>query len=251
MTKDKTKNKKLEKKESNERKLMIEAKNGNSKALEELILKNDKLIWSIIRRFLYRGYEKEDLYQIGVIGFIKAIKRFDMKYEYKLSTFAVPYIMGEIKKFFRDDGIIKVSRSIKELKLKINEIQKIYLNKTGKNIDTKKLSKILKTSEENIYIALESSKSLKSINDEAFEDGNDEKSSRILVSKVDEQSKIIDKISLNNIIENLNLRDKKIIKLRYYNGKTQSEVAKIIGVSQVQISRIERRILKEMREKMA
>lgn len=115
--------------ETDERYLMKEVQSGNIEALEELVKNNNGLIWSIVRRFLGRGYEREDLYQIGCIGFIKSVKRFDMNLDYKLSTFAVPYIVGEIKKFIRDDGMIKVSRSIKELGIKIKEIEQEYLKK--------------------------------------------------------------------------------------------------------------------------
>lgn len=183
---------------------------GNKKSLERLTEQNTGLIWSIVKKFLNRGYEKEDLYQIGSIGFIKAVKKFDINLGYKLSTIAVPYIMGEIKKFIRDDGIIKISRNIKELGVKVQ---------------------------------------VNSINEEIFENGREEKIEQ-LSSKVDEQSKIIDKISLERSIEKLGKRDKRIIKLRYFNCKTQSEVAKMLGISQVQVSRIEKRILNNMKEEM-
>ncbi len=183
---------------------------GNKKSLERLTEQNTGLIWSIVKKFLNRGYEKEDLYQIGSIGFIKAVKKFDINLGYKLSTIAVPYIMGEIKKFIRDDGIIKISRNIKELGVKVQ---------------------------------------VNSINEEIFENGREEKIEQ-LSSKVDEQSKIIDKISLERSIEKLGKRDKRIIKLRYFNCKTQSEVAKMLGISQVQVSRIEKRILNDMKEEM-
>lgn len=168
------------------------------------------LIWSIVKKFLNRGYDKEDLYQIGSIGFIKAVKRFNLNLGYKLSTFAVPYIMGEIKKFLRDDGIIKISRNIKELGIKIR---------------------------------------IDSINSEIFENGNKEKLEQIS-NKIDEQSKIVERLSLENMIKSLDNRDKKIIDLRYFKCKTQSEVAKILGISQVQVSRIERKILDNMKEEM-
>lgn len=163
-----------------------------------------------MKKFLNRGYDKEDLYQIGSIGFIKAVKRFNLNLGYKLSTFAVPYIMGEIKKFLRDDGIIKISRNIKGLGIKIR---------------------------------------IDSINSEIFENGNKEKLEQIS-NKVDEQSKIVERLSLENMIKSLDNRDKKIIDLRYFKCKTQSEVAKILGISQVQVSRIERKILDNMKEEM-
>ena len=235
--------------ENNEKILIENVHSGNMKSLEELISKNNGLIWSIVRRFLGRGYEKEDLYQIGCIGFIKSVKRFDTSFGYKLSTFAVPYIMGEIKKFFRDDGMIKVSRSIKELGAKIKEIQEEYLKSTGNIITIKELSETLDVAEDDIFIAIDATKQIESINEEIFDNDSKEKLEKIVV-KIDEQSKIVDKLTINDMIEKLNNREKIIIKLRYFNEKTQTQVAKILGISQVQVSRIEKKILESMKEKM-
>lgn len=187
----------------NDNTLLEEAASGNSEKMEILINQNLGLIWGIVKRFIGKGYETEDLYQIACMGFIKAVKRFDKSYKVKLSTYAVPYVLGEIKKFIRDDGIIKVSRSIKELGFKVL---------------------------------------MESIND-----GNNE---RKIFSEFDEQSKIVDKIAIEELVENLNMRDRKIIKLRFYGEKTQMQVAEILGISQVQVSRIEKRILKDMKEKL-
>lgn len=150
---------------------IISAKNGDKNKLSELIEKNSGLIWSIVKRFLGRGYESEDLYQIGAIGLIKSIKRFDESYDVKLSTFAVPYILGEIKRFIRDDGMIKVSRSIKELASKIRDIQE----KSDENLTIGKMAKLLKVSEEDINLALESMSLVESIDENVYEDGNKEK----------------------------------------------------------------------------
>lgn len=187
----------------NDNTLLEEAASGNSEKMEILINQNLGLIWAIVKKFIGKGYETEDLYQIACMGFIKAIKRFDKSYKVKLSTYAVPYVLGEIKKFIRDDGIIKVSRSVKELGFKVL---------------------------------------MESIND-----GNNE---RRIFSEFDEQSKIVDKITIEELVENLNMRDRKIIKLRFYGEKTQMQVAEILGISQVQVSRIEKRILKDMKEKL-
>ena len=222
---------------------------GNSKALEKMIELNNGLIWSIAKRFTGRGYELEDLYQIGCIGMIKSIKKFDFKFGVKFSTYAVPYILGEIKKFIRDDGIIKVSRSIKELGIKIKEIEKEYVLKKGESISVKKLSDLLKVPEVDIVSAIEASKQVESINEEVYEDGKSTKIDKI-VSNRDEQGKIIDKIVLNEMVNSLKERDKKIIVLRFYKEKTQTQVAKILGISQVQVSRIEKRILKDLKNKL-
>ena len=229
--------------------LIRNVQSGNNNALAELIEKNNGLIWSIVKRFLGRGYEKDDLYQIGCIGFIKSVKKFNLEFGYKLSTFAVPYIMGEIKKFFRDDGIIKVSRSIKELGVKVKEIKEEYLRKTGNVITIEKISEILNVSEEDIFIAIDAAKQVESINEEVFNNEKKEKLEKIGV-KVDEQSKIVDKLTVNDMVEKLGGREKTIIKLRYFNEKTQTQVAKILGISQVQVSRIERKVLENMKEKM-
>jgi RNA polymerase sporulation-specific sigma factor len=234
-----------------ERYLMKEVQFGNCKALEELIKQNNGLIWSIVRRFYGRGYEMEDLYQIGCIGFIKSVKRFDMKYDYKMSTFAVPYIMGEIKKFIRDDGMIKVSRTIKELSLKLKDLEQEYMKQTGNSFSVSELAKMLNESEENICLALDAGRQIESINEDVYENGKEEKISRVIGKNQDEQNSIIDRLVINDMVENLNLRDKTLIKLRYFKEKTQSQVAKILGISQVQVSRIEKKILEDMREKIA
>ena len=222
---------------------------GNPKTLEKMIKLNNGLIWSIAKRFTGRGYELEDLYQIGCIGMIKSIKKFDFKFGVKFSTYAVPYILGEIKKFLRDDGLIKVSRSIKELGIKIKEIEKEYILKKGESISIKKLSEILKVPEVDIVSAIEASKQIESINEEIYEDGKSTKLDKI-VSNRDEQGKIIDKIIVNEMVNSLKERDKKIIVLRFYKEKTQMQVAKILGISQVQVSRIEKRILKDLKNKL-
>ncbi|MGN1299174.1 MAG: sigma-70 family RNA polymerase sigma factor [Candidatus Scatovivens sp.] len=227
--------------------LIIKAKNGDRQALEEIINSNTGLVWSIVKRFSGRGYEVEDLYQIGCIGFIKAIQRFDTTLDYKISTFAVPYILGEIKRFLRDDGMIKVSRSIKGLSFKIKEIENDYLSKTGTSITINKLSELLDVTEEEIYLAMDSAKQVESINDEAFMDSGKEKIETIIVDE-NIQDKIVDKITLKQLIEKLNFREKEIINLRYFKDKTQMQVAKILGISQVQVSRIEKKILNNMKE---
>lgn len=222
---------------------------GNSAALEGMIELNNGLIWSIAKRFVGRGYELEDLYQIGCIGMIKSIRKFNFKFGVKFSTYAVPYILGEIKKFIRDDGIIKVSRSTKELGIKIREIEKKYVLEKGESISIKNLSELLNVPEVDIVSAIEASKQVESINEEVYEDGSCTKIDKI-VNNRDEQGKIIDKIVLNEMVNSLKERDKKIIILRFYKEKTQTQVAKILGISQVQVSRIEKRILKEFRNKL-
>jgi RNA polymerase sporulation-specific sigma factor len=229
--------------------MLKEAKGGSSIALGKIIELNNGLIWSIVKRFVGRGYDLEDLYQIGCIGMIKCVRKFDFNYNVKFSTYAVPYILGEIKKFLRDDGIIKVSRNIKDLAMKIKEIEKDVALNSGNILTIKELSELLDVSEDEICIAMDSSKKVRSINEDLYNDGNGEQIERI-ESDIDEQGKIIDKIAIKSMIEKLNKRDKKIILLRFYNEKTQMQVAKILGISQVQVSRIEKRILKDFRKKL-
>ena len=229
---------------------IIKAQNGNEDIMEQLIEKNKGLIWSIIRRFKDRGVETDDLYQIGVLGFIKSIKKFDTTFDVKLSTYAVPYIMGEVKRHIRDDGPIKISRSIKDLGKKAMEIQREHLRKTGQDISIVEVAKKLRVSKEEIAFALDSFNPVESI----YNSTSDQEDGPTLIdtisSNIDEQSEIVNKLSLEQLIENLNGEEKQIIMLRYYKGRTQSEVAKILKTSQVQISRIEKRILEKMKVKL-
>ena len=229
---------------------IIEAQNGNEEELENLVKCNSGLVWSIVRRFKDRGHELEDLYQIGCIGFIKSIKRFNTQYEVKLSTYAVPYILGEIKRFIRDDGSIKVSRSTKELMVKIREIQKRHLNEKGEEINIKEIAKELKVDKEEIAFALASTRPIESINEEIYEENGKTKLIDQISSGKDEETTIVNNLVLKNLINALNERERKIILLRYFKEQTQSQVAKILGVTQVQVSRVEKKILSEMRAKI-
>ena len=238
----------------NDMKIIEKAQNGSKEDMTQLLEANNGLIWSIVRRFSGRGYEIEDLYQIGSIGFIKAIQRFDTSFEVRLSTYAVPYILGEIKRFIRDDGPIKVSRSIKELNIKIIELQKEYFNKHGIDITLEEISKELKISKEEITMALDSTRPVDSIENAKFTDNKTDKTISILEqlsTGKDEQSEITNKIAIKNLISELDNKEKEIIMLRYYKQKTQMQVSKIMGITQVQVSRIERKILDNMRRKLS
>ena len=228
---------------------IIEAQNGKQSAMEKLINVNNGLIWSIVRRFKDRGYELEDLYQVAVIGFIKSIKKFDTNFEVKLSTYAVPYILGEIKRYIQTNGSIKISRTIKELQYKIVEQQKEALKK-GREISIEELAKELNVSKEEIIVALESNVTINSIYDS---DSNKEDGLNILdtlSTGIDEQTILTNKIAITELIKNLKEKEKQVILLRYFRGKTQTEVGKIMGVNQVQISRIEKKVLELMKRKL-
>lgn len=224
---------------------ILEAQSGNQEMLNDIVENNSRLIWSIVKRFKNNKYETDDLFQIGAIGLVKSIKRFDNQYNVKLSTFAVPYIIGEIKRYLRDDGMVKVSRSLKELNIKIEMLRKQY-EKLGKELSINEIEKELKESKENILLALEANKEIKSI-DEEFEDSNE----NILFNKVKVESyeeDTIKKIILKQELEKLDEKERNIIILRYFYNKTQSQIASQYGITQVQVSRIEKRVLLKMRE---
>ena len=181
---------------------ILKAQSGNKEIMTKLVTENSNLIWSIVTRFKDRGYEIEDLYQIGCIGFIKSIKRFDTNYEVKLSTYAVPYILGEIKRFIRDDGPVKVSRSIKELSYKIKLIQSEYITKKGRDIQIEELAKLLKVSKEDIVIAMDSNNTVESI-DRKVNDSDDLTIMDKLKSNVDQEKDIVNKITIKTLIEGL------------------------------------------------
>lgn len=228
------------------------AQDGDKFEMDKLIRDNNGLIWSIVKRFMNRGYEVEDLYQIGCIGFIKSIKRFDTNFEVKLSTYSVPYILGEIKRFIRDDGTIKVSRSIKELNTKINELKRQYLL-NGKEITLEQICKELKIQKEDAIIAMESTNAVESMDAAANAENKDGKKMTIfdkLSTGKNEEELITNKMVINQLLNELKDRDKEIILLRFFKEKTQTEVANILGISQVQVSRIERKILNEMKAKL-
>ena len=210
------------------------------------------LIWSIVKRFNGRGYELEDLYQICCIGFIKSIKRFDTSFDVRLSTYSVPYMIGEVKRFIRDDGTIKVSRSIKELNTKIHEIQKHYIVKYGREVTLEELTKELKISKEELAFAMDALNPVESL-EKTISNKNDD-TDISLIDKIstgkNEEEIITNKIVVKELIDGLETREREVIMLRFYKEKTQSQVAKILGITQVQVSRIERKILSSMKSKL-
>ena len=219
------------------------AQAGDKDAMTKLINNNQGLIWNIVKRFTGRNFETEDLYQIGCIGFIKSIKRFDTSYEVQLSTYAVPYILGEIKRHIRDDGMVKVSRSTKELGVRIKNIQNEYLKKNKKEISIIELAKQLKVDKEEIIFAIDAGKQVISI---FQEEQNDNEDKNELISKLpaseNQEINIINSMALKQVIDNLNTKEKQIIFLHYFKDKTQSEIGKMLGISQVQVSRIEKKV---------
>ena len=187
---------------------------------------------------------------MGCVGFIKSIKRFDTSFEVKLSTYTVPYILGEIKRYIRDDGTVKISRSIKELQVKIKQLQEKYRVENGDEMSIEQISKELSLDKEDIIVALEACKPIESIDNVYHQSKKGEKGIRLIdkiATEKDEQELLTNKIAIRELIKDLPKEDKEIIMLRYYKQKTQTEVAKIIGITQVQVSRTERKILQKMR----
>lgn len=233
-----------------ETKKMIElAQNGDKSAKEKLISENTGLIRSIVKRFSNRGYELEDLFQIGAIGLLKCIDKFDISYDVKFSTYAVPMIVGEIKRFLRDDGLIKISRPIKEISIKIKYAQENFFKRTGKLPTLNDLSQELQIKQEELLIAMDSKRTIESIY-KTINQADGSVSYLIDKIKCDDQnnSHIIDKITVNDIINKLDNAEKEIITQRYFYDKTQAQVAKKLNISQVQVSRLEKKILMKMRK---
>ena len=227
------------------------AKTGEEKAKETLIEHNVSLVKCIVKRYLGKGVDYDDLFQIACMGFLKAIMGFDEKFGVKFSTYAVPMIAGEIKRFMRDDGSVKVSRAMKQTAKDINAFIEDYLLKTGKQPSIAEIAENFGLDEAETVFVMGSSKMPLSLYGGAeYKDGKEKELIETLASK-DDQDEWLDKMLLRGAIEALSERDRKIIILRYFRDMTQSEVAKKIGVSQVQVSRIENKIIKEFREKLS
>lgn len=230
--------------------LIKRSKQGDKEARNQVVTENIGLVWSIVRRFANRGHELDDLFQIGSIGLIKAIDKFDTSFEVKFSTYAVPMITGEIKRFLRDDGMIKVSRSLKETAYKAKIASDKLGNFLGREPTIEEISKELSVPIEDIVMALESGAEVESLYKTIYQgDGN----AIYLIDKLeenkDENQSMIDRIALKEILDTLEEKDRDLIKLRYFYDKTQTDIAKELGISQVQVSRLEKKILKKMRER--
>lgn len=233
---------------------IAKAQSGDEEAMASLVKNNLGLVYNIAKRFSGRGYELEDLNQIGALGLIKSIKKFDTSFDVQLSTYSVPFIMGEIKRYIRDDGKIKVSRSIKELGAKINQIQKEYYLKNGQDIKIEQIADVLKVTKEDIALAIDANSSaiVTSINEPVYSKDSSKTLNveDIIPDTKNQEAMINDKLTVNKLIEELQPQEKQIVMMRYYKGSTQTEVAKTLGISQVQVSRIEKRILYSMKQKL-
>lgn len=223
------------------------AKQGDSAAKSVIFTENTPLLKSIIRRFTGKGIEYDDLYQIACIGFLKAINNFDESFGVKFSTYTVPMVIGEIKRYMRDNGAIKVSRTLKILANKINKYIDGYQTENNVPPSVENIAKEFNITEDEVVVAMDSARMPVSIFDK-FDDEDDGAELIDKLSCTDGEEKILDKIHISNIIEKLNERERKIIVMRFFRDRTQTEIAEALGVSQVQVSRLENRIIDKIRK---
>lgn len=226
------------------------AKEGQKAAKETLVLENRGLVWSVVKRFQNRGLESEDLFQIGCIGLLKCIDKFDLSYGVKFSTYAVPMISGEIKRFLRDDGMIKVSRTLKELAYRAYQCQEKLQEKWGREPTITEIAKEIGVECEELALALDANSEVESLYQPIYQKEGQE---ILLMDKLEEENNeedLVNHLFLEKVLSELEKEDRELIFQRYFEDKTQSAIAKEMGVSQVQISRREKRILKNIREKM-
>lgn len=231
--------------------LIARSQAGDKEAREVLIEKNLGLVHHIVKRFLGRGYEAEDLFQIGSIGLMKAIDKFDLSYDVKFSTYAVPMISGEIKRFLRDDGMVKVSRSLKENGWKIKQAAERIVHEKGREATLEEIAEATGLEKEDIVMAMEANVEVESIYKSMYQsDGSEICLVDRLPEKKDENEKLLNHMLLEQLLNGLEEEERRLIRLRYFQDKTQVEVARKLGISQVQVSRMEKRILIRMRESM-
>ncbi|MEY8331744.1 SigB/SigF/SigG family RNA polymerase sigma factor [Lachnospiraceae bacterium 47-T17] len=228
--------------------LLLRAKNGDKEASDRLVQENLGLVGSVVKRFENRGCEREDLFQIGSIGLIKAIEKFDFSYEVCFSTYAVPLVMGEIRRFLRDDGMVKVSRSLKENGWHIKKSREKLEQKLGRSATLAELVEDTGLSEEEITMALDAGEEVASIYQTVYQSDGSE---LYLVDKVADErrdeERLLDQVVVEQLILGLEPREQQLITLRYFEGKTQSRVADDMGMTQVQVSRMEKKVLHKMR----
>ena len=232
---------------TNTEELIRRAQQGDKEASERLVTENAGLIWSIARRFLGRGTEADDLYQLGCLGFIKAVEGFDLEFGTQFSTYAVPKIAGEIRRFLRDDGAVKVSRSVKEQAVTIRTMRNHLTTALGREPTISEISRQTGLTPEEIALAENATACTESINRQTGEDGF---SLENILTDTESEEILVEKISLRQAVDKLPEREKMVIQLRYFHGLTQDRTAKVLSVSQVQVSRIEKTALQKLREFM-
>ena len=225
--------------------LIQQAQSGDREACEALVTENSGLIWAVARRFIGRGVEADDLYQLGCLGFLKAVEGFDLEYGTQFSTYAVPKIAGEIRRFLRDDGAIKVSRSLKEQALTIKVARNHLATALGREPTIQEISRQTGFSPEEIALAENATAATESIQRESGDEGF---SLENILTDTESEEKMVERIALTQAIEKLPERENMVVKLRYFHGLTQERVARVLEVSQVQVSRIEKKALTHLRE---
>ncbi|MFB1080773.1 RNA polymerase sporulation sigma factor SigF [Jeotgalibacillus sp. JSM ZJ347] len=223
-----------------------QSQNGDQQARDKMVEQNVRLVWSVVQRFQHRGYELDDLFQIGAIGLLKAVDKFDLSYNVKFSTYAVPMIIGEIQRFLRDDGTVKVSRSIKELGYKVRKAREHLSAVLNKVPSISEIAAYLEVPIDDIILAQEASKAPSSIHETVYESEGDPIT--LLDQLAGEDDQWFNHIALKEALMTLDHRDRMIIFYRYFKDWTQSEVAKELGISQVQVSRIEKKVLSAIKE---
>ncbi|TCP69904.1 RNA polymerase sporulation sigma factor SigF [Baia soyae] len=230
--------------------LILLSQQGDLLARDRLVSHNIRLVWSVVQRFLNRGYEAEDLFQIGSIGLLKAVDKFDLSYEVKFSTYAVPMIIGEIQRFLRDDGMVKVSRSLKELANKVRKTKDELSKRLNRLPTLHEIAKEIGIEPEEIVFAQEANRAPTSIHETVYENDGDPITLMDQIADDSEKS-WFDKLVLHDAIDRLSEREQLIVYLRYFKDQTQSEVAERLGISQVQVSRLEKKIIARMKEDLS
>lgn len=231
--------------------LIARAHQGDKEARDTIFEENIGLIWSIVKRFQNRGVELEDLFQIGSIGLLKAVDKFDLSYDVKFSTYAVPMISGEIKRFLRDDGMIKVSRSLKEVCYKAYLAREKLEKELGRDPQIAEMAGEIGIPQEELMMALDSNVEIESLQKTIYQgEGNDIRLIDKLEEKKNRQEESLNRILLEEILGQLTVSERRLIYMRYFQERTQTEIARELGVSQVQVSRMEKKILKRLRDKM-
>ena len=231
--------------------LIQKSHNGDEQARVQLVEENVGLVWCVVRRFYGRGVEPDDLFQIGSIGLLKAIDKFDTSFDVKFSTYAVPMISGEIKRFLRDDGMIKVSRSLKELSYKAYMMKEKMQEQLQRDPTLEELASAMEVDKEELVMALESANEVESLYKPVYQkDGNEVALLDKLEEREAQEDKILNRLLLKQLLESLEKDARQLIYLRYFANKTQTEVGRVLGISQVQVSRMEKKILKKLRGKM-
>ena len=227
--------------------LIAQAQSGSNSAMEALVEENSGLIWAVVRRFLGRGAEAEDLYQLGCLGFLKAVEGFDLQFGTQFSTYAVPKISGEIRRFLRDDGSVKVSRTLKERSAAIRSTRNRLTSALGREPTLQEISRQTGFSPEEIALAETATAATESIQRESGEEGF---SLEDILTDTESEERMVEKIALRQAVSSLPDRERTVIQLRYFHALTQQRVAKVMGVSQVQVSRIEKKAVQMLRKAM-